>query len=63
MQESGECYMGSTPLHVLWANLEKLVDAGLTKHIGISNFPCVLVHDLLCYARIKPFAQQIEIHP
>ncbi|SCU93099.1 LAMI_0E13212g1_1 [Lachancea mirantina] len=43
--------------------LEKLVDEGLIKSIGISNFRGILVHDLLQGARIKPVALQIEHHP
>eukprot|EP01114_Cavostelium_apophysatum_P002289 TRINITY_DN12022_c0_g1_i1.p1 TRINITY_DN12022_c0_g1~~TRINITY_DN12022_c0_g1_i1.p1 ORF type:complete len:313 (+),score=68.17 TRINITY_DN12022_c0_g1_i1:56-994(+) len=54
---------GKTPVHVMWQNMEKLVDSGKTKAIGISNFPYLMVKDLLLYARHKPAVQQIEIHP
>jgi diketogulonate reductase-like aldo/keto reductase len=51
------------PLHVLWKELESLVDKGLTKSIGLSNFNMQLILDLLCYARIKPVSNQIELNP
>jgi aldehyde reductase len=47
----------------VWRKLETLVDAGKVKAIGISNFPSVLVNDLLNYARIKPAINQIERTP
>lgn len=43
--------------------MEKLVDAGLTKSIGVSNFQGSLLLDLLRYARIRPATLQIEHHP
>ncbi len=43
--------------------MEKLVDDGLVKHIGISNFSCEKIDDLLSYARIKPAVLQVEVHP
>jgi D-xylose reductase len=46
-----------------WTAFEKLVDAGLSKSIGISNFQAQLVYDLLRYARIPPATLQIEHHP
>ncbi|KAH0573854.1 Aldose reductase [Spironucleus salmonicida] len=43
--------------------MESLVDTGLTKHIGVSNFNVALINDLLSGARIKPLVNQIESHP
>ncbi len=46
-----------------WTALEKLVDNGLAKSIGVSNFQAQLIYDLLRYARIRPATLQIEHHP
>jgi len=47
----------------VWSELEKLVELGLTKSIGLSNFPVTLMRELLSVAKIRPAVQQIEIHP
>ena len=39
--------------------MEKLVDEGLTKHIGVSNFNLQQVTDLCKEARIKPVCNQV----
>lgn len=54
---------GRKPLHKLWPELEALVDEGLTKSIGLSNFNVQLIADLLCYSRIRPVCNQVELHP
>ncbi|KAK9867786.1 hypothetical protein WJX84_000654 [Apatococcus fuscideae] len=46
-----------------WQDMEKLVDDGLVKSIGISNFSVKKTQHLLGYARIKPVANQVELHP
>ncbi len=46
-----------------WGAMERLVDAGLVKHVGISNFGVSLIRDLLSYARIRPSVLQVESHP
>lgn len=46
-----------------WRELEKLVDAGLAKSIGISNFNAAQTQRLLDSSRIKPAVNQFECHP
>ncbi|WRT63594.1 uncharacterized protein IL334_000517 [Kwoniella shivajii] len=44
-----------------WKEMEKLVDQGLVKSIGISNFNIYRTRKLLKEARIKPVANQVEL--
>jgi len=46
-----------------WHEMEKLLEAGLVKNIGVSNFPCALFNDLLGYAKVVPAANQVEVTP
>ncbi|RJE18694.1 hypothetical protein PHISCL_08964, partial [Aspergillus sclerotialis] len=46
-----------------WTAMETLVDQGLARSIGVSNFSAQLLMDLLRYARIRPATLQIEHHP
>jgi len=51
------------PLSDTWAAMERLVDAGKVKHIGVCNYGVSLMRDLSNYARIQPSVLQIESHP
>jgi len=51
------------PLHIVWQNMEKLVEMGLTKSIGVSNFNVQILLDLQSYAKIQPVANEIELNP
>ena len=44
----------SKPIHKAWAEMEECVKLGLAKSIGISNFNCQMILDLLTYANIPP---------
>ncbi|RUS19720.1 NADP-dependent oxidoreductase domain-containing protein [Endogone sp. FLAS-F59071] len=46
-----------------WKAMEALVDAGLVKHIGLSNFNIRKIQYVLDHARIRPAALQVELHP
>ncbi|GAB7354520.1 hypothetical protein MBLNU459_g4986t1 [Dothideomycetes sp. NU459] len=46
-----------------WKAMEELVDDGLAKSIGISNYNGALILDVFRYARITPATLQIEHHP
>ena len=46
-----------------WQAMESLVDAGLVRSIGVSNFNCSLIRDLLAGVRIRPSVLQVESHP
>eukprot|EP00347_Sterkiella_histriomuscorum_P008876 403343408 len=52
-----------TPAHEVWAQMERLVDLGLVKSIGVCNCSSPMMLDLLTYAKIKPVVNQIELHP
>ncbi|KAF4553263.1 NAD(P)H-dependent D-xylose reductase xyl1-like protein [Elsinoe fawcettii] len=52
-----------TTLADTWKAMEELVDEGLAKSIGISNYNGALVLDLLRYAKTLPATLQIEHHP
>lgn len=60
--ESGLVYSNAT-LQQTWEAMEKLVDTGLVKNIGVANYNCTLIREVLKYARIPPAVNQIELHP
>ena len=46
-----------------WTAMESLLDKGLVRNIGLSNWNCQGLRDVFSYARIKPAVLQIEVHP
>mmetsp|Transcript_33914 Transcript_33914/g.85837 ORF Transcript_33914/g.85837 Transcript_33914/m.85837 type:complete len:328 (-) Transcript_33914:297-1280(-) len=51
------------PLIDTWRAMEGLVDKGLVRSIGVSNFSAPKLQGLLDQARIKPAVNQVEAHP
>jgi alcohol dehydrogenase (NADP+) len=46
-----------------WRQMERLVEAGLVRHIGTSNMTIAKLQLVLRDARIKPAANEMELHP
>ncbi|KAF2792256.1 Aldo/keto reductase [Melanomma pulvis-pyrius CBS 109.77] len=46
-----------------WAEMENLLDTGLTKAIGVANFSTVNLEKLLKTAKVVPAVNQTELHP
>mgnify|MGYP006280418809 CR=1 FL=1 len=55
--------LDEVPLAETWAAMEELVDAGLVRHIGVSNFNVPKLRSLMVDARITPEMNQLELHP
>lgn len=61
--EAGKTLYSDVDYVDTWKEMEKLVDAGLAKSVGISNFNSKQVVRVLEAARIKPVVNQVECHP
>ena len=58
----GKSELGDTPLIDTWRAMESLVEQGVCRSIGVSNYPLMLMHDLVTQAKIQPACNQIEVH-
>jgi alcohol dehydrogenase (NADP+) len=63
--ESGADFVSldDIPVAETWGAMEAAADAGLARHIGVSNFSVLKLERLLADARIPPYMNQIEMHP
>lgn len=50
-------------LKAVWAAMEECQRTGLTKSIGVSNFSCNKLEQVLSAASIPPAVNQVEMHP
>jgi len=55
--------LDEVPITETWAAMEELVDDGLARHIGVSNFNIPKLQTLLDTADHPPEMNQIELHP
>ncbi|MFM7266800.1 MAG: aldo/keto reductase [Cyanobium sp.] len=51
------------PIRNTWEGMEGVLEAGLTRHIGVSNFSSHKLQELLAHCRIRPEVNQVERHP
>ena len=51
------------PIADTWQGMEEVLEAGLTRHIGVSNFSIKKLKQLLETARHRPEMNQVEMHP
>eukprot|EP01084_Bolivina_argentea_P097857 175907_1 len=62
--EDGTIQYGEViPLEDTWSAMEKAVELGLTKHIGISNFNSKQIDFIIKNGKIAPTVLQCEAHP
>ncbi|KAF9689524.1 hypothetical protein SADUNF_Sadunf01G0100900 [Salix dunnii] len=50
-------------LESTWAGMEKCLDLGLCRCIGVSNFSTRKIQSLLDFASVPPAVNQVEMHP
>ncbi len=63
--ETGDDFipLDEQPLSETWHAMEEVMDVGLTRHIGVSNFSIEKLQSLTETANYKPEMNQIEMHP
>ncbi|KAM9326783.1 aldo-keto reductase family 1 member A1 [Gastrophryne carolinensis] len=63
LDPEGSLQYDDTDYRDTWRAMEKLVEKGLTKAIGLSNFNKGQIDNILSMATIKPAVLQVECHP
>lgn len=59
-REDGSICYSDTHYRDTWAAMESLVDKGLVKAIGLSNFNARQTDDIISIARHKPVVNQVQ---
>ncbi|KAL3931055.1 MAG: hypothetical protein SGBAC_011486 [Bacillariaceae sp.] len=62
-REGGKRIDPTVSIHETWRAMEDLVEEGLVRSIGVSNFPVSLLHELMTQSKIPPAVNQVELHP
>jgi len=62
-KEEGTLLYDDVDYKLTWVAMEKLVEKGLVRAIGLSNFNSRQIDDVLSIASIKPTVLQVESHP
>ncbi|XP_015121677.1 aldo-keto reductase family 1 member B1 [Diachasma alloeum] len=59
----GSFKLSDTDYVETWKGMEGVLQKGLTKNIGVSNFNSEQIERLLKNCKVKPVTNQIEVHP
>jgi aldehyde reductase len=64
VDEHGNTLFLNTPIAATWKAMEALVEKGLARHIGVSNFTIAMLEKMRHNPdiRIQPFTNQVEFH-
>ncbi|KAM6965740.1 aldo-keto reductase family 1 member A1-A [Aplochiton taeniatus] len=62
-QEDGSVCYDNIHYRDTWVAMESLVDKGLAKAIGLSNFNARQMDDIISVAKHRPMVNQVECHP
>ncbi|PCH08539.1 Aldo/keto reductase [Penicillium occitanis (nom. inval.)] len=63
MDDNGTVEQDRVPIRETWEALEELVDSGIARSIGVSNFQTQSLYDIQTYNRHPISSLQIEHHP
>lgn len=61
--KDGEMVIVPNDINKTWAAMEELVYEGKARAIGLSNFNCQHIRQILSVAKIRPQVLQVESHP
>lgn len=61
-KEDGSICYSDTHYRDTWTAMESLVDRGVVKAIGLSNFNARQTDDIISMARHKPVVNQVQLH-
>lgn len=63
MDDAGTVTPDKVPIRETWESMEQLVDSGIARSIGVSNFQAQMLYDIMSYAKHPISSLQIEHHP
>ncbi|KAJ5103415.1 hypothetical protein N7532_003944 [Penicillium argentinense] len=63
MDDAGTIQADNVPIRETWEAMEEIVDNGIARSIGVSNFQAQSIYDILTYTQYPLSSLQIEHHP
>ena len=61
--EVNDPFMPNISVYDFWPKMEKLVEIGIVKSIGVSNYNVQNLCNLLSFCKIKPVVNEVEFNP